>query len=948
MLNNGKTIKIQIGKVNQPVVERIEEEKFLDTAIFGSQYRNMLAMLNRYVKHRSLIEKASNGECVNNIFAFVGERGSGKTSCMSSVSKLLMSNSLKNFISYPELKEAKFATIDIIDPSYFDEHHNIVATMVAKLYKSYQNQTQVNHGAECNFDEERSLIEAFCHAQHSLRSLLEKPKYIEDDFDDIEKLSDLSLAIDLKNDIKKLVDTYLRFVKKEGGVLVLSIDDIDLNLSEADTMAEQIRKYLVTPNIVILFAAKLDQLATIKKLHYAEKYETLIRNHELHFDTIEEMTSQFLTKFVPHDQRVYMPEPEYILDSGIDIDGDNLKGNSVRQAVPELIFNRTRYLFYNSKQTPSYIVPRNLRKLCQFVAMLWTMCPYDDDTTPSTNKSMFRSYLFGSWVQDNLLAADRERVLQVLEGWKNDQLNGASLEVIKDKFQLWIKDFTTTTSNFDKSDDKTEIISLLRNGNREFNISVGDVMSLICLLQTRFEAHSDKCFFFILSTIYSIALYEKYDIITDEQDKDGYEENKDRKVVDDGRVLLFDPFADELVMDYQKLVGGRFFNYRLSPIMPKETAIDGSLVSRSDRMINLESLMCLIEECVVHWKEYNLQPENVDARKILKRNVRLAEFFMLCTIRDISTRNRGRVVDFYDAEFRQYDTVTYNGDYTGTKHVFFDLGSFLYNVTNIRSCYRRFKMAGKEFFDLCYADQGYKEVEDGEEKKHFISLYASFRSRAKYYRGEGYNVAHAWQSWASIRNTEILFDLNQHISQKCQRVRETNRQTIQSYFKALSEYSIRTYDRNDKDGFLQINFEFADSISRLLSDNDIEVLFNNIYDIEMPARRVAKPRTSVMTMPPELLVDTDALLRGRKELRNKKASIIKYLRDKQPQVYNENQLQIRTVFDGLAEYLTKDELKQAVLSLNVLIMSKYGSTQGNSEDPVSSTDSNPTTPGAEG
>lgn len=948
MLNNGKTIRIQIGKVNQPKVESIEDEKFLDTAIFGSQYRYMLTMLNQYVKHRSVVDRGAKGECVNNIFAFVGERGSGKTSCMSSVSMLLMSKSLKNFVSYPELKEARFAAIDIIDPSYFDEQHNIVATMVAKLYKSYQEFSKGNHGAECNFDEERTLIEAFFHAQHSLRCLLDKPKYSEDDFDDIEKLSDLSLAIDLKNDIQKLVDSYLRFVKKDGGILVLSIDDIDLNVNEADTMAEQIRKYLVMPNIVILFAAKLDQLATIKKLHYAEKYEILIKNKELHFDTIEQMTSQFLTKFVPHDQRVYMPEPEYILDSGIEIDGDNLKGNSVRQTVPELIFNRTRYLFYNSKQTPSYIVPRNLRKLCQFVAMLWTMCPYDDDTTPSTNKSMFRTYLFGTWMQDNLLAADRERVLQVLEGWKNNQLNGASLEVIKDKFHLWIDDFTTTTSNFEKSDDKTEIISLLRNGNREFNISVGDVMSLICLLQTRFEAHSDKCFFFILSAIYSIALYEKYDIITDEQDKDGYEENKDRKVVDDGRVLLYDPFEDELVMDYQKLVGGRFFNYRLCPIMPKETVIDGTLVSRSDRMINLESLMRLIEECVSHWKEYNQQPENVDNREILKRNVRLAEFFMLCTIRDISTRNRGRLVDFYDAEFRQSDTVTYNGDYTGTKHIFFDLGSFLYNVTNIRSCYRRFKIAGKEFFDLCYADQGYKKVEDGEEKIHFISLYASFRSRARYYRGEGYNEAHAWQSWASIRNMEILFDLNQHISQKCQRGKETNRQTIQSYFKALSEYSIRTYDRNEKDGFLQINFEFADSISQLLSDNDIEALFNKIYDIEMPARRVTKPRTTVMTMPTDLLVDTEALMRGRKELRNKKTSIIKYLREKQTRVYNENLIQIKSVFDGLAEYLTKEELRQAVITLNALIMTKYGSTQGNSEDPVSSTDSDPSTPEVEG
>lgn len=75
-LNNGKTIKIKIGKVNQPVVERITGEDFLKTAVFGEQYRQMLSMLNRYVKYRE--HKTSYSTfCPNNVFTFVGERGVG-------------------------------------------------------------------------------------------------------------------------------------------------------------------------------------------------------------------------------------------------------------------------------------------------------------------------------------------------------------------------------------------------------------------------------------------------------------------------------------------------------------------------------------------------------------------------------------------------------------------------------------------------------------------------------------------------------------------------------------------------------------------------------------------------------------------------------------------------------------------------------------------------------
>lgn len=50
-LNNGRIIKISIGNVNQPIVEDIVNEEYLDTAVFGEQYRNMLSMLNLYVKN---------------------------------------------------------------------------------------------------------------------------------------------------------------------------------------------------------------------------------------------------------------------------------------------------------------------------------------------------------------------------------------------------------------------------------------------------------------------------------------------------------------------------------------------------------------------------------------------------------------------------------------------------------------------------------------------------------------------------------------------------------------------------------------------------------------------------------------------------------------------------------------------------------------------------------
>lgn len=74
---------------------------------------------------------------------------------------------------------------------------------------------------------------------------------------------------------------------------------------------------------------------------------------------------------------------------------------SVRQMVPQLIFQKTRYLFYNSPSHVSFIVPRNLRDLRQLIKMLWNMPDYqekiDDNLVikkaGSYNQVIFKEYL---------------------------------------------------------------------------------------------------------------------------------------------------------------------------------------------------------------------------------------------------------------------------------------------------------------------------------------------------------------------------------------------------------------------------------------------------------------------------------------------------------------------------------------------------------------------------
>lgn len=88
----------------------------------------------------------------------------------------------------------------------------------------------------------------------------------------MEELECLSAAVDLKDDIRELVENFLDCLGKQYQILLLRIDDIDLNAKEAGVMAELVRKYFIIPNVMVLMALKMDQLETIKSNEFSDSF----------------------------------------------------------------------------------------------------------------------------------------------------------------------------------------------------------------------------------------------------------------------------------------------------------------------------------------------------------------------------------------------------------------------------------------------------------------------------------------------------------------------------------------------------------------------------------------------------------------------------------------------------------------------------------------------------
>lgn len=349
---------IRLGQENAPVLMDLQKND--EGSLFSSVYDEAYSKIKEYIKavkeRESLYNKNKNNplyrnENYNNIFAFCGERGSGKTSCMQTVAYNI------NF----RLKDNKdkFEILDIIDPSFFDSTHNILELVISQLFKEFAKKLG-QYSCHCNNQDsiqnkKRVLIKQFQIVKENITNLEAKC----DPDETIESLAKLSASMDLGKSIFDLVDKYLEFCDNSG-FLVIQIDDIDLNTEHAYKMIEQIRKYLIQSNIIILMAAKLEQLNDVVKLDYQIKFEKLIQAKMMN-GNIGDYAQKYLLKLIPEDKRIDLPTIKYYYNDDILIQSNNkCKQSSLNAYQQEEI---EKILLFVDKLILDELRPGTLREL---------------------------------------------------------------------------------------------------------------------------------------------------------------------------------------------------------------------------------------------------------------------------------------------------------------------------------------------------------------------------------------------------------------------------------------------------------------------------------------------------------------------------------------------------------------------------------------------------------
>jgi len=450
-MNNDSTLTINL---NEEYKIKIEEAKDFDTSIFKEVYETALKNVEEIVNQSS---KKGKYDDFNNIIAFTGERGKGKSSSMISFRDVLVS-SIENKKKWDTLKQSsvfniKFAEIDIVDPSLFRGEERLFEIILAQMFQKFQLEIKKTD-SNLSDDDRRNIIKHFQEVFENLQIINSDRKDLYKK-DSIEVLSRLASSSNLRTCFKELVKVYLNKFEANKDFLIIAIDDFDLNISNTYEMLEDIRQFFIQSKIILLIACKMGQLKETITLYY--------ESQKIKYD-IENKSKRYIDKLFPFSRIIELPN--FIINdssnkiSKIEIKYNNtlntheIKRDSKIKSLYHFLINEleSRFNIYitNYSFRQNQIIPDTLREIINLLENI------KDSDLENFNKyliSKIDSDLYSTIVNNSnyskLLIF--YQLLSDFIGEENDNF------IINNPNHLLIGDFITIFEKFEKNTKITEI-----------------------------------------------------------------------------------------------------------------------------------------------------------------------------------------------------------------------------------------------------------------------------------------------------------------------------------------------------------------------------------------------------------------------------------------------------------------------------------------------------------
>ena len=335
-----------------------------------------------------------------NIIAFSGKRGQGKTSTMISFSSAMAQNKLNNpdnqndnfFLKY------RFEVLPPIDPTIMESTQSILTIILSRMYHLAESAWagSCNKGFSGRGPSESQKNELLEHFQTCLTSINAIKSREENKVRSLQAINEVSDSSQLKKSIYILTQKLLKFIseneREPKKYLVIQLDDTDFQVSKGHEILEDIRKFFSIPNVVILMATDMSLLRSVILQHYISVFEPSLSYKSKTVRDLEQIESKYVDKMIPPVYVVHLPKLEDSVlhygskmticytdrDSKNNILVDPSKNEkedifSVQELILRYIYKKTGIVFAVPSSYYHDIIPTTLRGLVQMLSLLSSM-----------------------------------------------------------------------------------------------------------------------------------------------------------------------------------------------------------------------------------------------------------------------------------------------------------------------------------------------------------------------------------------------------------------------------------------------------------------------------------------------------------------------------------------------------------------------------------------------
>lgn len=319
----------------------------------------------------------------NNILSFIGKRGSGKTTAMDEFCRILDSLDAKeesrwwiqqteNREIYDQLKNRsfKFHILQPIDASLFDESGDLFEQIIANLYRYFDKQAKEGYIDLCS--ENNSCAGMYTDIMKRYYSNIGDKANRGTYFSVANMMSFASDNNEIQEKIIELIDVYLNGRKWDYEYIVITIDDIDLNIGLGYKMLEQIQKYFAYSRIIILVSMDYDQMRMVCEKHFWNCLggKDRITSEKYNQQYIKNLTKDVMTKIFHISQRIYLPDLGAILKETHVKENEGDSGKLIKGYIVEKIVKKLNIYYDLDGMKKHFVEPETIREFVVYTEFL--------------------------------------------------------------------------------------------------------------------------------------------------------------------------------------------------------------------------------------------------------------------------------------------------------------------------------------------------------------------------------------------------------------------------------------------------------------------------------------------------------------------------------------------------------------------------------------------------